>query len=192
MLFWFFLVPAWFVCIIFFKLRVFGRENISKKEPMVFVSNHQSYLDPFIITVALGMKLSYIARETLYKNPLFKLLTLPFDVIKIRRETPDTKAIKKAIELLHHKRSLLIFPEGTRTRTGIAKDPKMGFYIICKRSKRCMVPVYINGSFYTWRPGRSLPRMGTIKIHIARPLDISCIDKEKAKKIIERFWKIGS
>ena len=63
----------WF-CLLFFRVRVFGRQNIPDRGGVLLVCNHQSFFDPVLVTMALHREGNYMARDTLFRNPWFRVL----------------------------------------------------------------------------------------------------------------------
>ena len=98
-----------------YRYRSWGTENIPAEGPVLFVSNHQSYLDPILVGLSGYRRQFYaMARSSLFRFRLFAWLIRSLNAIPIDRGTSDVAAMKKCIEVLSDNQALLIFPEGTR------------------------------------------------------------------------------
>jgi cytidylate kinase len=129
-----------------FGIRIHGSENLRFAESFFFASNHISYYDPPFVGSTFERELWIIAKKELFKNRLISWILRKVHAIPIDREgfTRSTiKTIDKAIELGD---SVLMFPEGTRSKTGRLKKFKPGIGMIAFRSGKSIIPAYISGS----------------------------------------------
>jgi len=156
-------------CILFFRLCVYGKENIPDKGAFILVGNHQSYLDPIFCGVPLKRHLYFLARDSLFVNRLFGWLLSSVNTIPVRRSKADLSAMKKVIGKLKDGGGACLFPEATRTRDGKITPFKLGFGLLCRRGEAAVVPVLIDGAFECWprhkkifSPGRILVRYGKV------------------------------
>lgn len=137
-------------CKLFFKMEVYGLENIPQKGPFLLASNHQSFIDPLFCGVFLKPPTFFLARDTLFANWFSKRLLTSVNAIPVRRATAHLSAIKKIISKLKDGFSVCIFPEATRTSDGRIARLKSGFGLICRRGNAALVPVVIEGAFECW------------------------------------------
>lgn len=137
-------------CKLFFKMEVYGMENVPKKGPFLLASNHQSFIDPLFCGVFLKPPTFFLARDTLFANWFFKRLLTSVNAIPVRRGTAHLSAMKKIISKLKDGFSVCIFPEATRTGDGRIARLKSGFGLICRRGNAALVPVVIEGAFECW------------------------------------------
>ncbi|MBN1436772.1 MAG: 1-acyl-sn-glycerol-3-phosphate acyltransferase [Sedimentisphaerales bacterium] len=154
----------------FFHLRVFGREHVPQDGPVLFVSNHQSFLDPVLCGVSLGRELDYIARDSLFNKGLFDKYIRSLNAFPIQRDQADLAAIRVIIDRLKQGRAIVLFPEATRTRDGKIKTIKSGFELIARKSGAPTVPVVIDGAFETWPRTQALPGIGNIRVRYGEPI----------------------
>ena len=129
-----------------FGIKVHGLENLRFAESFFFASNHISYYDPPFVGSTFGRELWIVAKKELFQNKIFAWILRKVNAIPIDREgfTKSTlKAIDKAFEAGD---SLLMFPEGTRSKTGRLKKFKPGIGMIAYRSGKSIIPAYISGS----------------------------------------------
>ena len=162
----------------FFRLRVFGRENVPLEGPVVLVSNHQSFLDPVLCGLGLKRELDYIARDSLFRNRLFGRYIQTLNAFPIRRSQADLGAIRTIISRLKQGRAITLFPEATRTSDGRIRPVKSGFELVVRKSGAVVVPVIVDGAFEAWPRNRFFPYPGDIKVIFGKP-----ITAEQAKKM---------
>ncbi|MCX7703444.1 MAG: 1-acyl-sn-glycerol-3-phosphate acyltransferase [Planctomycetota bacterium] len=150
---------AWFLFIIFFSVRVRGRRNIPKKGSFIVASSHQSYLDPILIGFSCPLPVSYLAKASLFKNPLFGALIRSYGAFEIERDTADLGALRTAVEVLKKGARLLLFPEGSRSSDGSVGEVKAGVFLIAKRADVPILPVRIRGAYKAWNRNSKFPRL---------------------------------
>lgn len=127
-----------------YKITIVGKENIPKeKGGLIIASNHVSNNDPPFIGIVFKGKYTFMAKEELFKNRLFAWLIRKLGAFPVKRGAKDFAAIDKAIESLHEGRTFIIFPEGTRSKTGELGRPKSGVSIIAVKAKASVIPVFI-------------------------------------------------
>ncbi len=130
---------------VFSTLEVEGWENVPEGA-CLFASNHQSMVDPPLIGSCLPREISYIARRSLFYNPLFGAVIRSCNSIPVDRGEADVGAIRAALTALGDNRGLLIFPEGTRSFDGVIKEPKAGAGLLACKSGVPVVPIRIRGT----------------------------------------------
>ena len=171
-------VVRWFFrfsMIVGIKVRVHGIENFpevsSAGGPTLLCSNHQSNLDPMVMGVVCPYPVNYLAKKSLFKYlPLRWFLTWN-DSIPIDRAA-GIAGIKITLKRLKRGESILIFPEGARSRTGELQPVKLGFCAIAKRARCPIVPVALDGAFAAWPPGK-WPRFGNVHVVVGETIDFS-------------------
>lgn len=137
-------------CKVFFRMRVYGRENVPEKGAFVLAGNHQSYLDPVFCGIPLKRHLYFLARDTLWKNRVFGWVISSVNTIPVRRGQADLSAMKTIIGKLKEGSGVCLFPEATRTRDGKIAPFKPGFGLLCRRGDATVVPVLVDGAFECW------------------------------------------
>ncbi len=129
---------------IFFKITIIGRENIPENiGGCIIASNHVSNNDPPFIGVVFKGKYTFMAKEELFRRPLFGWLIRKLGAFPVKRGAKDLSAIDTAIESLHNGRTFIIFPEGTRSKTGELGKAKSGVSLISVRAKAPVIPVFV-------------------------------------------------
>jgi cytidylate kinase len=163
-------------CVILFRYRSYGWQNVPAEGPVILASNHQSYLDPVFCGVALRRHLVYVARDTLFRYRLFAFLIHSLNAIPIGRDKADIAAMRVIIARLREGAAVCLYPEGTRTRDGRVIPVKPGFGLLCRRAKAVVVPVLIDGGFDVWPRHRRLFEPGVVTVVFGRPLSPAQIE----------------
>jgi len=145
----------------FFRVRVFGRENVPLTGPVILLCNHQSFLDPILCGLGLQRELDYVARDSLFHNRWFGKYISSLNAFPIQRDRADVAAIKLIIERLKNDRAIVLFPESTRTPDGKIRPIKSGFELIARKSRATTVPVVVDGAFEAWSRHQRLPAPGS-------------------------------
>jgi len=147
-----------------------GSENIPA-EPCLIVSNHQSTWET-IAVLTLFPDVAIITKEELLRVPIFGPFLRLSPMITIDRES-GSKAIRKMVEegakALAEGRSVLIFPEGTRSEPGAPVEFKRGVELLYGKLNCKMLPVAMNSGDF-WRPGRQNKVAGTITLSCLPPI----------------------
>ncbi|MHC4074763.1 MAG: lysophospholipid acyltransferase family protein [Planctomycetota bacterium] len=162
--FWFARWMCRLFCLLFFRVRTYGRENIPRKGAFVLISNHQSYLDPMLCGGLINRRVSFLARESLFTHWLFGRMIRSVGTIPVKLDQADISAMRKVIEVLKQDRGVCLFPEGTRSDDGKITPFKPGFGLLCRRGKAAVVPVVIDGAFECWPRHQRLFSPGSISV----------------------------
>lgn len=140
--------------------------------PVLFAGNHRSFLDPPIAAIFSPVPVCYFARASLWDNPLIGKVLDIFSGIPVDRDNPGASSMKGAIERLKAGRQVLVFPEGTRTRTGRLSRFKDGPALFARRAGVPVVPVYVWRTERCWPRDRALPNPfgPRLEVRYGRPL----------------------
>ena len=170
-----------------------GIENIDARGTYIFAPNHESYFDSIWVMCCLPQSIRNnicsMAADQLFRSPIFKTGRTIVGAIPVHRGGNTSNAMKRIYELLKHdNRSLIIHPEGTRTRTGSMNEFKKGAAELSMKSGICIVPVAVCGSYEIFPHNRKIPRLGKdsngkkfcLKIVFGKPLKPGDYDDAKA------------
>lgn len=171
-------------CKIVYRIQIIGKENVPKEGALLFCGNHRTYLDPPLITVTAGRKMSFMAKEELKEQALMRFLCFSFNGIWVKRDSKDIGSLKTAMKLLKNGGCIGIFPEGTRN--GMEKNNgklKNGAAYMALKTGAKIVPIGIQG------PAKPFSKNTII---YGKPLDFSKyasgkIDKEVEDKVSEEL-----
>src|SRR5204862_6774807 len=112
----------------------------------------------------------FLAKEALFRIPLFGPLLGRLNARPVRREGRDPGALRIALRILEAQGALLIFPEGTRGDEGVLRPAKAGAGMLAVMSGAPVVPVYVKGSGHAWPRGRRVPRPRKVTVTFGEPL----------------------
>ena len=155
---------VFFVCL---GLKVEGRENIPGKGAIIVAPNHKSYWDPPVIGTAVNNRIiHYMAKEELFKNPIFGWVIRKFGTFPVKRGTVDRQAVRQAVRELKSGNPLGIFPEGTRIkREGLGRFHS-GMASLALMTGTPVVPVAVIGTM-------DLPKKnGPLAVLIGKPIEV--------------------
>lgn len=148
---------------IMYSLKYEGKENIPKGRPVIYASNHRSYADPPLVGSGARGKLVFMAKEELFRNKLFAWLIKSLGAFPVARGKGDTTTLDTAVEKLKTK-SLMIFPEGTRSKDGKVRRGHSGAALIAVRANVPIIPV---GVVY----GEKLKFRTKLRVVYGKPID---------------------
>ncbi|MEK3881475.1 lysophospholipid acyltransferase family protein [Paenibacillus sp. PL2-23] len=163
---------------VLFRLQAVGVDNIPKEGPVILASNHISNLDPPTIGVKVPRKVYFMAKEELFKIPVFGALIRSFGAFPVKRGGVSKDAIKSGIALLKAGNVMGIFPEGSRKTPGSAKK---GTAMIAMRSGAVIVPVAIVGGYKLFR---------TTKAVYGKPIYLSEIIDESSPDALDQAMEV--
>jgi len=157
----------------FVRVTVRGKDNVSKGKPYVFVANHQGAYDIFAIYGWLGHNFKWMMKMSLRKIPLVGFACYKAGHIYVERGS--TVGVRKTMEQAERQlamgMSVVVFPEGSRSKTGRVGTFKRGAYMLADEFKLPVVPVSINGAYKVMPRNARLPRPGHIVLTIHKPME---------------------
>lgn len=158
------------------KVHVEGGEKISPDGSYVFASNHASYMDTPAALANIPVQFRFMAKKGLFSIPFLGWHLARAGHIPVYRDNPRAavKTLGLAAEAIQkHGISLIVFPEGGRTRTGELRDFKDGAAYIAIRAGVPIVPMALKGSRDVLPFGSGTPRSGVIEMRIGNPISTS-------------------
>ena len=141
-------------------------------------ANHASYLDPPVLGAVSTRRVRFMAREGLFKIPLFKIFIKVFS-FPVKRDKPHPSAIKEAVQRLRQGQLIVMFPEGSRSADGSLLEVKRGLSVIAALSKMPVVPTFIKGTEKALPVGKKLLRPAKITVIFGTPLAMNTNETEK-------------
>ena len=162
---------------LFFKaynhLKFKGTENIPAHGPMIIAPNHQSYLDGALVSIGLPMKIlkdSYFYATEEHVQGSFRQYYARHNNIIIMERGNLRDSILKLAEVLKQGKNIIIFPEGSRTRTGRLTDFKKTFAILSRELQVPILPVCIRGAFEALPRSRHFVSPHKIEVEFLAPV----------------------
>ena len=129
----------------FAEFHIEGIDNIPINGPLIFVANHQAYVDPSLISVISPRKVNFVAKSEVFKFLPVAVLLKSYGAHPIKRNRLDLNFFRWAIKILNNGETLCLFPEGTRSN-GILKKGLPGIVHLAVRSGVNIIPVGIEGT----------------------------------------------
>lgn len=150
-----------------------NRDIIHCGKPLCFISNHTSILDILLTVSAIGIPMGFIAKKELAYIPFFNLSALSQHVVFLDRKNikKGIRAIENGVKKIKKGCSMLIFPEGTRSKTGLIAPFKSGSFRLATESKSLAVPLTIKGIRQALEDRKKCFQHTSCFIHIGEPSD---------------------
>jgi 1-acyl-sn-glycerol-3-phosphate acyltransferase len=146
---------------LFFAIEVKGKQVFPVHRPFILASNHLSNLDPPVLASCCPYKVSFLAKEELFRNKLFALYLKDVGAIPLKRYRADIKIMRLTLDILK-KKPLLIFPQGTRDASFNEANAGVGF--LYKKAKAPIIAAKIQGTDLILPKGANFFRKGKIKV----------------------------
>jgi 1-acyl-sn-glycerol-3-phosphate acyltransferase len=128
------------------KFEIVGREHVPMEGGVIIASNHLNNADPPAISLALPRLPTFMAKKEMFGWPILGPAFRAFGAFPVRRTEADLAALRMATELIHDGHVLIMFPEGTRSRTGGLTKGHPGTALIGLRTGAPIVPVAVTGT----------------------------------------------
>ena len=170
------------------KLEVKMRARLDPGRPYVFMANHASMVDIWAVFVTIPASFRFIAKKQLSRIPLFGWAMAAGRFIFIDRQNAlaARRSMDEAARRIRSGQSVVIFPEGTRTRTGRLGTFKKGGFHLAIDSGVAVVPVAIRGSGALMPPGSPLIRAGTVTVEVDEPIPTEGLSSGDRNALIEK------
>jgi len=169
-------------------VKVIGRENIDREQSYVIVSNHQSSFDIFVLYGWIGLDFKWVLKQELRKIPGLGIGCEKVGHIFIDRSNPEKAiaSINAAREKIVNGTSVLFFPEGTRSKTGIVGDFKKGAFIFAIDIGVPLLPVTLIDTKKVLPPHTINLLPGRVKMIIHPKIDVAGYSAENVGELMSR------
>ena len=174
------------------KIKVAGTYHIKKKEGYIIVANHTSLAD-IVCLFCLGKHFKWVAKSSLFKIPVFgwSMTLLKYIPLSRGRHGSIRDSFNEAIECLNRNVSVLIFPEGTRSKSGQLAEFKNGAFKLALITKKPIVPVIISGTGAALTKGNatiSATAAGFLKV--LPPIEVSDYGESDYDRLKTKVWNL--
>jgi 1-acyl-sn-glycerol-3-phosphate acyltransferase len=176
------------------KVTVKGLSNIDPNRSFIYMSNHQSNFDIPVLLAYLPVQFRWIAKNELFKIPIFGYAMKRAGYISIDRSGRKSalRSIKNAAEIIRNGVSVIIFPEGTRSQDGNLKSFKNGGFVLAVDAGVPIIPVIIHGTWQIMSKNQLRIKPGRVLLEIHQPVETSDFSRKTKNELLEKVRRIIS
>lgn len=174
------------------KVRVRGLSNLNPDRSFIYMANHQSNFDIPVLLACLPVQFRWLAKAELFNIPFFGYAIRRTGYISIDRSNLKSafKSLKKASGIIKSGTSVVIFPEGTRSRDGHIASFKKGGFVLAVDSETPIIPVAIHGTWPIMPRNRFRIKPGTVTVVIHKPVDTTEYTRKQTGILQKRIREI--
>jgi len=170
---------------------VAGTEKLDSAKPYIFAANHQSQFDILALQGFFGVDFRWLAKKELFQVPIWGPAMRKAGYIPVDRShgRQALKSLGEAAQKIAAGTSVIIFPEGTRSKDGKIKDFKAGAMVLAIKSGVEIVPVAIDGTYEILPKGKLLMKPGNVTIRVGNPIatkDFTSKDKHTLAQVLQK------
>ncbi|MEW5909054.1 MAG: lysophospholipid acyltransferase family protein [Thermodesulfobacteriota bacterium] len=174
------------------RVTVIGMSNIDQRKSYIYMSNHQSNFDIPVLLAYLDVQFRWLAKAELFKIPIFGPAMRRAGYISIDRSNRKSSflSLKKAADTIRNGASVMIFPEGTRSRDGNIRPFKKGGFILAVDSGAPVVPVILHGTWSIMPRNGLMIRPGTVTLEIMKPIETDGFSRKTKDDLLEKVNRV--
>ncbi len=165
MLFWILFVIAYLPLLLLFPVKKVGKKNLKqlKGKTYIIASNHMSNNDAPILDIRFAKKHYFLAKKELFKGKVGSAFMKSMGAVKVDRQKVEPSSIKEVFRLINKKKTVCIFPQGTRAKTPVVEEgsAKEGVAMFAIRTNTPVVPMMYNKKLKPFR---------RVKLYIGEPI----------------------
>jgi 1-acyl-sn-glycerol-3-phosphate acyltransferase len=171
------------------RARIHNRERLSSEKGAVYISNHVSWFDVFVLAAELP-RYSFIAKSELRKIPLFGYGAEAAGIVFLDRDNRKAafESYKLAAKEVERGRSIVVYPEGTRGHDYHLRPFKKGPFVLAIASQCPIIPTIVHGSREVMAKGSFLIHPGVIDVHFLDPVETKGLSYEDRAELMMRVW----
>lgn len=157
------------------RVRYHGLQRAHAHAPCIFIANHQSIVDVWVMLSLVPPNTRFVAKQELFRIPLFGWALAATGCVSINRgnRREAIRSLRQAAARIHDGRSVVLFPEGSRSLDGRLGRFKKGAFHLAVRAGVPVVPVAIAGSFDVVPPRSLRVTPGPVDVFIEPPVDVT-------------------
>ncbi len=176
-----------------FSLRTEGHQHIPRQGAALLIANHQSFIDPILVGLAVRRHAVFLARQSLFRHRSLAWLMRSLHAVPVNQEGFAREGLKKILEQLKAGRAVGVFPEGERTCNGPMNPLRPGIHLLIKKMEMPIVPIGIAGAYDAWPRWRAYPipaplflpaGKGTIAVSVGRPMNSRLFAGQPRDKVL--------
>ena len=169
------------------KFEVVGKEHLPLEGPLILASNHLNNADPPAVALAVPRLPTFMAKREMTTWPILGPAFRAFGAFPVRRGEADLSALRAASEVVQSGAMLVMFPEGTRSRTGGLSRGHPGTGLIALRTGAPVLPVAVTGTEHVRWPWIFLKplSMRHVKVTIGEPFRLPPVERINSEAATE-------
>jgi 1-acyl-sn-glycerol-3-phosphate acyltransferase len=129
---------------VYARVEVVGAENVPRRGGLIIVSNHLNNADPGVVGAFMRRRVTFMAKDEMFHWPIMGLYFRLIGAFPVRRFEADLKALRRAVQVVRRGHALVMFPEGTRSKTGSMCQGHPGTALVALRTGAPILPVAVN------------------------------------------------
>ena len=163
------------------RFEIIGSDHFPNSDSgFIIAANHTSFLDPPVLGGRIRRPIGFLARETLFSLPILGHLIKWLGALPIAGDS-EFKSLRVVIRALKAGKSVVIFPEGTRTSFEENLEPQAGVAFLAYAAKVPVIPCYIEGTDKVWPRNKNTFWPKKIRVFIGKQVDLKPIDSDQDK-----------
>ena len=165
-----------------------GAENIPKAGAAILAPNHLSFIDSIVVPLATSRRVTFLAKSEYFEGKGFKGFAMrtffrSAGQIPVERGTSRaSNALTAAAKVLQNGGLIALYPEGTRSPTGMLYKGRTGVARLALENKVPVIPIGLHGTREIQPPERNMPKLGRVGIKIGKPLDFSHLYEQRTER----------
>ena len=152
------------------RITILGTENIPETGGFIVACNHISHLDPPTIGRAVPRMTHFVAKEELFRQSFLKWYFRQIGAIPLKRGGGGRIMLDTAADVIKEGGVVAMFPEGTRSKTGMPGKPRTGFIVLAAMTNCPILPARVSGTYDCMPPGSTFPRPGKVQVVFGKPV----------------------
>ena len=194
--FWGYYPPKWWSRLVCWaalcRIKTSGHENLNPKQSYVFIANHQGAFDIFLVYGFLNQNIKWVQKQSLRHIPFVGKASEIAGHVFVDNSSPKARArtVDEAKKQIVDGVSVMMFPEGSRTKTGKLGRFHKGAYQIAIDLKLPIVPLTINGSYDVLRAHSLLIHPGKLELIIHKPIPTENLSEDEIPVLMEKTKEI--
>jgi 1-acyl-sn-glycerol-3-phosphate acyltransferase len=168
------------------RLKVRGLEKLNRNSGYVYVGNHRSHVDAAVVFRTVPGDVRFLIKKEVFRIPLVSFALRTMGMIEVDRSNPEASAqsIDRAVSEIRAGRSVILFPEGTRSRQEKTLPFKKGAFVLAIKSQAPVIPFSLIGAHQALKPDSILLYGGEVELIFHDPIETKGLDLEDREQLL--------
>jgi 1-acyl-sn-glycerol-3-phosphate acyltransferase len=168
---------------VYARVEVVGAENVPRRGGLIIVSNHLNNADPGLVGAFMRRRVMFMAKDEMFHWPIMGLYFRLIGAFPVRRFEADLKALRRAVQVVRRGHALVMFPEGTRSKTGSMGQGYPGTALVALRTGAPILPVAVTGTEGVRIPGVFLRpfRRTKVRLVVGQPFFLPAVGRPRTE-----------